>query len=237
MLIYIFTEDTLNEPYQILAKKVLDFYRLSDPTLPNCTIRVAQVRVNELVSFDELLDLTRRALRSGASQVIFMMDHEGPAASSERVQARNEFQRAFSQLCAHLQDLGDNEPLKRVKVVRLEVQSCLESWLLAHPQAIVASAGGTSRYDPRARNTENLTPKQARDQIAHILQEVGRRSGRNHLRKVSGHSVKSWGKKIAQHLDVSEAQQYNYSFRYFCEMIDRDQDGCENPFSIGENHA
>ena len=235
MRIQIFTEDELNKAYMIIAEKALEAYGSYHPG--DHTIRVVRVHAIELTSFEELLDLTQRAQRSGADQVLFLMDHEGPAATQDRIQNREDFEMAFSALCAHLQNLPETSPLRAIKVVRVEVHSCLECWLLAHPQAVVMSAGGAGNFNPAARNTMNLTPREARNQIAHILREVGRRSGKRHLRMIGGQSVKRWGEKIARYISISEARRHNASLHYFCEMVDREQDGCQRPFPIGENHA
>lgn len=224
--IMLFVEDELNEAYEILVRKTLGL-PLSGAT--GYRIRVAKVTLDELTDFDQLLDLTQRAQQSGYNQVVFCMDHEGYDADRGRVQARAQFRRAFQQLCEYIESLPRRDPLKRIRLVRVEVHTCLESWLLSDPPAI-ARAAGDSTYAPPHRNTHRLTPKQARDEIAHILQEVGRRCSKRHLKKISGSAVKSWGKRIAETLDVARARRYNFSLDYFCDKIETNGNSCEQPF-------
>jgi len=36
-------------------------------------------------------------------------------------------------LCNHIACLSDEDPLKQLRLVRVEVHSCLEAWLLSDP--------------------------------------------------------------------------------------------------------
>ena len=219
--IQIFVEDKLCDAYRILAIKALGASALS--------VHVARATLNELTSFGDLLDLARRAQRSGCQQVVFALDHEGHDAKQERVDARRHFQETFQQLCDHVARLPASDPLKQLKLVRVEVRSCLEAWLLSDPQAIV-SAFGLSNYRPKARQTEHLSPRQARKQIASIMREVGKRKGdRRRLARMRGSAVKSKGAKIAEHLDLDRARRNNRSLDYFCEMVAQQGDGCRQP--------
>ena len=221
--IQLFVEDELNEAYEILAGKIVAGNR------PGCRIRAARLTLDEFTAFESLLDLTQRARRSGCRQVIFIIDQEGPGADPGRREALARFRDAFQELCDHIDGLPDGDPLKHIHVVRVEAHSCLEAWLLSDPRAIVAAAGGASYVPPR-RETHHLTPREAREQIAHIVREVGRRRSRRHLQRIGGHAVKSWGGKIALHLDLSQARKFNFSLDYFCGMIEDDRDGCLHPF-------
>jgi len=148
--IQIFVEDKLCDAYRILAIKALGASALS--------VHVARATLNELTSFGDLLDLARRAQRSGCQQVVFALDHEGHDAKQERVDARRRFQETFQQLCDHVARLPASDPLKQLRLVRVEVRSCLEAWLLSDPQAIVQAFSGPADYRPDVRQTEALSP-------------------------------------------------------------------------------
>ena len=226
--IHIFVEDKLCEVYEVLAAKALAFSAHHAAESDKHSIRASQVTLDELISDKHLLDLARRSQRSGCQQVIFALDHEGHDAKQERVDARRRFQEAFQQLCNHVARLPASDPLKQLRLVRVEVRSCLEAWLLSDPQAIV-SAFGLSNYRPKARQTEHLSPRQAREQIASIMREVGKRKGNRRLASMSGSAVKSEGAKIAEHLDLDRARRNNRSLDYFCEMVAQQGDGCRQP--------
>ncbi len=224
--VMVFVEDELNDAYEILVRKAMG---LPLDINPGARIRVVRVTQDELTDYNNLLDLSQRALRSGAQQVVFCMDHEGPGADSGRVQARRQFQEAFRGLCDHIERLSPNDPLKNMLLVRVEVHTCLESWLLSDPPAIARAAGDYS-YIPPARQTHLLPPHQARQNIAHILNEVGRRRSKRHLRRISASAVRSWGHRIAREMDIVNARRYNFSLDYFCAMIETNQNGCEQTF-------
>lgn len=224
--IMVFVEDTLNEAYEILVRKAMG---LPLNLNPRVRIRVARVTQDELTDYDSLLDLTQRALRSGVQQVVFCMDHEGPGADDGRVKARRQFKEAFQQLCDYIETLPDNHLLKRVHLVRVEVHSCLEAWLLSDPRAIARAAGDYS-YIPPATQTHQLPPLRARQNIAHIINEVGKRRSKRHLRRISASAVRSWGRRIALEMDIVDARRRNFSLDYFCAMIERNQDGCKQTF-------
>jgi hypothetical protein len=219
--IQIFVEDKLCDAYRILAIKALGASALS--------VHVARATLNELTSFGDLLDLARRAQRSGCQQVVFALDHEGHDAKQERVIARRRFQEAFQQLCDHVARLPASDPLKQLRLVRVEVRSCLEAWLLSDPQAIVQAFSGPADYRPDVRQTEALSPREARDGIAHIVRQIGGRKGDRRLARMSGSAVKSEGAKIAECLDLYRARQRNSSLDYFCEMVAQQGDGCRQP--------
>ena len=233
--IQLFVEDQLNEAYEILAAKAME---IADPSQRSVEhrqrIRAARVTLDELTKSESLLDLAQRSLRSGYHQVVFAIDHEGPGADSGRVAALSRFRAAFQEFCDHQERLPDNDPLKQLKVVRLEVHSCLETWLLSDPQAIVASVGGSSDFRPDSRQTDRLTPREARDQIAHIVREVGRRRNNRRWKKLGGLASKSLGTKIAPYLDLAQARRHNSSLDYFCDMIGNNRDGCLHPFPSPE---
>lgn len=228
--VQLFVEDEISEAYAILAAKAMGVDRLPPQAQNAPRIRAARVEVGELTDFDSLLDLTQRAHRSGFQQVIFVLDHEGYSADKGRVAARQAFERAFRRLCDHLQALPDDDPLKRMRVVRLEVHSCLEAWLLCDPQAIVAAVGGGSAVRPSQRQTHDLTPAEARERIAEIVRQAGRRRGRLHWQQYGGHAVKSLSRKIAPKLELERARHWNFSLDYFCAMIEGNEDGCIRPF-------
>jgi len=219
--IQIFVEDKLCDAYRILAIKALGASALS--------VHVARATLNELTSFGDLLDLARRAQRSGCQQVVFALDHEGHDAKQERVDARRHFQEAFQQLCNHVARLPASDPLRQLRLVRVEVRSCLEAWLLSDPQAIVQAFSGPADYRPDVRQTEALSPREARDGIAHIVRQIGGRKGNRRLARMSGSAVKSEGAKIAEHLDLDRARRNNRSLDYFCEMVAQQGDGCRQP--------
>lgn len=227
--VLILVEDELCEAYKSLATKAMGANSIK------ASVRVATVKLNDLIDFESLIDLTRRSQRSGSQLVVFAMDHEGPAASSERVRARERFSEAFQKLCDHMRRLPSDDPLKGMNIVRIEIHSCLEAWLLSDPQAIVAAFHGPSNYHPNCRRTEDLTPREARDQIAHIVQEVASHRGNGRLRKIGGHAVKSLGSKIAPYIDLTRARGNNASLDYFCDILENNRNGCQHPFTMSNS--
>jgi len=226
--IQIFVEDELNEAYRILAAKAIGAPLRRSRVSGGHRIRAARVTLDELTSFESLLDLAQRSQRSGYQQVVFAIDHEGPEADHGRVEARCRFREAFRQLCDHIESLPPDDPLRQLRLVRVEVRSCLEAWLLCDPQAIVESFG-SSGYRPDIHQTEHLTPRQARDRIAHIMREIGRRKGNRRLKRMGGHAVKSLGTRIAPSIDLARARGNNGSLDYFCDMVKNQGDGCQHP--------
>ena len=224
--IMVFAEDELNDAYEVLVRKAMG---LPLDTSAGVRIRVVKARQDELTNLGSLLDFSQRAWDSGIQQVVFCMDHEAPGADHGRLQARHQFREAFEQLCDYINSLSSRHPLKNVRLVRVEVHTCLESWLLSDPSAIARAAGNHS-YTPHAGETHRLPPEQARQKIAHILKEVGRRSAKRHLLRVSASAVRSWGSKIAREIDIENARRRNFSFDYFCATIEAYQDGCEQTF-------
>ena len=89
--IQIFVEDKLCEAYRSLATKALGSSALS--------VHVARATLDELTSFEDLLDLAQRSRSNGCQQVIFALDHEGHDAAQARVKARRRFRR-LSNSCA-----------------------------------------------------------------------------------------------------------------------------------------
>jgi hypothetical protein len=219
--IQIFVEDKLCEAYRSLATKALGSSALS--------VHVARATLDELTSFEDLLDLAQRSRSNGCQQVIFALDHEGHDAAQARVDARRRFQEAFQQLCNHVACLPASDPLRQLRLVRVEVRSCLEAWLLSDPQAIVQAFSGPADYRPDVRQTEALSPREARDGIAHIVRQIGGRKGNRRLARMRGSDVKSEGAKIAEHLDLDRARRNNRSLDYFCEMVAQQGDGCRQP--------
>jgi hypothetical protein len=226
--VQLFVEDELNEAYEILAARALEL-----PVKPSSArrrhVRAARLDLNEFTSRDSLLDSVQRAHRAGSRCVLFIMDAEDAHFSPDRAAKITDFGHAFAGLCDYLGSLPNRNPLKGIMVTRIVNHSCLECWLLADPLAIVQAFGGED-YAPSRQNTANLSPKQARDQIAHIMREVGRRSGNRKLMRVSGSNIKSEGIRIAAHLTPQHAQHNNFSLRYFFDMISCTQSGCTQPF-------
>lgn len=211
--VQIFVEDARHEPYRELANKLL----------PQGTrVRVAQVHLNELTSMETLQDFVNRSARAGATQVIFMMDFEDGTDAGRR-KALRAFERVFQELCTQM----DNHSLR---VVRIEVHTCLECWLLSDPQAIVRAFGGPSNYAPSPKQTDRLRPQEALEQIAHILREVGRRVGKHRLQQTKKRAAKRLAKRIAPAIDLDTARQYNCSLEYFCQVIAQTLSGCKHPF-------
>ncbi len=227
--IHIFVEDKLCEAYEVLADKALALSAHHAAGSGKHRIRAFRVTLDELTSDEHLLDLARRSQRSGCQQVIFALDHEGSGAAPERADARHRFREAFQALCNHIACLSDEDPLKQLRLVRVEVHSCLEAWLLSDPQAIVEAFSGPADYRPDVGRTEALSPCQARDEIVHIVREIGKRKGNQRSKRMSGHAIKSHGAKIAKCLDLHRARQHNGSLDYFCEMVAQQGDGCRQP--------
>ncbi|MBE7551881.1 MAG: hypothetical protein HS126_12500 [Anaerolineales bacterium] len=229
--VQIFVEDELNEAYEILAARSLgvDYQRRNQRRR---YVQAARLDITEFTSLTNLLDLVTRANRAGSQCVLFIMDEEDYNESPDRSDKLVAFQEAFQQVCAHLANLPDNDILKRVRVTGMICKTCLECWLLAHPQAIVTAVNGPGSYTPSARDTVAHNPRQAREQIAHIVREAGKRTKNQKLVRITGHSVKSLGTKVAAFVEPQEARQRNFSLAYFYDMITCEQSGCERPFPI-----
>jgi hypothetical protein len=226
--VQLFVEDKLTDPYEILAARALGV-----PTgraARRRRVRAARLGVNEFTHKDSLLDTVQRAFDAGSRCVFFILDEEDYNVSPDRPGHLAEFRAAFDALCHHLEALPPHEPLKQVKVTRVVSKTCLECWLLADPHAIVVAVGGPSSYRPSTRNTEHHNPRQAREQMAHIVQQVGNRTGKQRLARTSSRSVKTMGVKIAPHIVPDQARRRNFSLAYFYDMITCQQSGCERPF-------
>lgn len=228
MPLQIFVEDKLNEAYEILAAKALG--------LPAAPINRRQVRASiidpdDLTAPDRLLDLVSKSQAAGFDCVMFIMDEEALPASPDRTAKLRDFRQAFAELCRRLESLSDEHALRTVQVIRVVAKRCLESWLLSDPQAIVRAVSGSRgiSYTPSAHATEDVTPSAAAEQIAHIIREVGKRSGRRDLQQVRSGSIKSRGKAIAQYVDVTRARHNNRSLAYFFDMANCQQSGCLQP--------
>lgn len=226
--VQLFVEDALTDPYEILAARALGV-----PTARAARrrrVRAARLGVNEFTQVDSLLDVVQRAFDAGSRCVLFILDEEDYNASPDRPDHLAEFRVAFEALCRYLEALPPQVPLKQVKVTRVVSKTCLECWLLADPHAIVVAVGGPSSYKPLVRNTEHHNPRQAREQMAHIVQQVGKRSGKQRLTRTGSRSVKTLGAKIAPYVAPEQARQRNFSLAYFYDMITCQQSGCERPF-------
>lgn len=226
MRLQIFVEDELSEAYEVLALRALGL-----PIAPRNrqAVRAARIDVEDLTTRAGLLDLTRRAMRSGYDKILFILDEEGPSASG-RPQTLSSFRQAFLELCTYLVS-GQEKALKNAKVARIVCKRCLEGWLLAGPQAIVDEVlrGHGTDYAPAPQRTETLLPAQALEQIAHVIREAGRRIGRRDLSQISSKVIKARGPSFARHVDPARARRYNSSLAYFYDMIDGHQSGCEHP--------
>jgi hypothetical protein len=226
MPLQIFVEDELAEAYEALALRALGL-----PLAPRNrrAVLAARIDVDDLTTRDGLLDLTRRAMRSGHDTILFILDEEGPP-SSDRPQKLANFRQAFLELCAYLAS-GREKDLGKAKVTRIVCKRCLEGWLMADPQAIVDAVRGKHGIDyvPAPQRTEELLPTQALDGIAHVIRETGRRLGRRDLSQISSKNIKSRGASIAGHVVPDRARRYNLSLDYFYGMIDGQRSGCEHP--------
>ena len=225
--VQLFVEDELSEAYEILAARALGFDHTRRQQRRQ-RVRAARLDLCEFTSRDGLLDSVERACRAGSRCILFILDEEDYSESPDRSDKLAAFRQAFTQLCQHLESLPDSHNLKRVKVTCIISKSCLECWLLADPQAIVTAVRGPSSYTPPARNTEHHSPRQARDKIAHIVNEVHRRNRKQ--KRISGRSAKTMGAKIAPHITPDRARRRNFSLAYFYDMISCEQSGCERPF-------
>jgi len=200
MGLQIFVEDQLNEAYEVLASKALG---LPVGRFNRKEVKASLTSINDLTSFDGLLNLVVGSHETGYNCIIFILDQEALPFSIERREKLREFKQAFQRLCNHLDGLPVNDDLKQVKVIRVVCRNCLESWLVSDPQAIVDAvrSGRGVGYDPPQQSTENLTPRQALDKIVHIIREVGKRTGKKDLLRLNSNNVKSKGKSIAQFID------------------------------------
>lgn len=230
MPLQIFVEDELSEAYEALAQRGLGW-----STTPNRReLRASRVEISDLTSFEGLLDLTSRSQQAGFDCVIFVLDQESSLNAPERSAQLSNFAAAFAYLCRHLAQLPARDVLRRVKVTRIVSQRCLESWLLSDPQAIVDAMrkGRGINYSPRGANTEQLTPAQASDGIAHHIRQVGVQMKRRDLQRTRANSVKRLGKQIAERVDPQRAIQFNRSLAYFFEMVQCQTSGCDRPFPV-----
>ena len=227
--VQLFVEDELSEVYEILAARVLgvDINRRQSRRQK---VRAARLDVSEFTSKDSLLDSVKRTYRSGSPCVLFILDEEDYNESPDRSNKLAKFRQAFMELCQYLANLPHTDDLKQVKITCIITKSCLECWLLADPQAIVTAMRGPSSYMPKGHNTEHHNPRQAREQMAHIIREIGRRTNKRQYTRMSGHSVKTMGTKIALYIAPERARLRNFSLDYFYEMITCKQSGCDRPF-------
>lgn len=225
MALQIFVEDKLSEAYTTLAQRALG---LTGP-VNRRTIQTSYVEVREMTSFDGLFELTERSHRAGRSCIIFVLDCESAVHSPDRQRHLNAFRSAFRELCNHLANSSEHDSLKYVKVAMIVTLRCLEGWLLSDPQAIVDAMRRNRgvNYSPQPTNTENLTPQQACDEIAHHLRQIGRQLGRRDLQRTRANSVKRFGQQIAQHVNPDRARKYNQSLAYFFEMVRCETSGCD----------
>lgn len=226
MPLQIFIEDRLNDAYEVLARKARG---LSLERNNRREVRASIIHLDELTSWEGLLELVKASQEAGYTCVMFIIDEEALPFSADRPDKLDAFKQAFTYLCSRLQQLPGRDALKHMNIIRIVCKRCLESWLVSDPQAIVdAVRGGRGvNYVPVQRNTENMTPREAADQIAHVIREVGRRIGKIDLRRVSGSNVKHRGKTIAQYVDLDRARLYNRSLAYFFDMVDCRLHGCE----------
>ncbi|MFY9822076.1 MAG: hypothetical protein WAM82_11890 [Thermoanaerobaculia bacterium] len=225
MPLQIFVEDELAEAYEVLALRALGF----PPEIRNRrAVRAARINVEDLTTLEGLLDLTRRAMRSGHDTILFILDEEEP--TSGRPPKLASFRQAFLELCTYLAS-GREKDLGKAKVIRIVCKRCLESWLIADPQAIVDSVRGRHgiEYFPAPQRTEELLPIHASERIAHVIRETGRRLGRRDLIQTSSKGIKSRGASIAGHVVPDRARPYNVSLNYFYDMIDGQRSGCDHP--------
>jgi hypothetical protein len=226
MPLQIFVEDELAEAYEALALRALGL-----PIAPRNrqAVLAARIDVDDLTARDGLLDLTRRAMRSGHDTILFILDEEGPSALG-RSKKLASFRQAFLELCAYLAS-GREKALSNAKVSRIVCKRCLEGWLMAYPRAIVDAVRGEHGIDyfPTPHRTEELLPAQALEGIAHVIRETGRRLGRRDLSQISSKSIKARGASIAGHVVPDRARRYNSSLDYFYDMIDGQRSGCDHP--------
>ena len=228
--VQIFVEDELTDPYEILAARALGVNAPDRRQSRRRRVRAARLKMSEFTRMDSLLDTVRRACRAGSRCVLFVLDEEDYNASPDRSTRLTEFREAFEAFCRYLETLPPDDQLRQVKVTRVVSKTCLECWLLADPQAVAQAVGGPSSYRPQARNTERHSPRQAREQIAHIVREVGKRTGNRRLARAGSRSVKTIGVKIAPYVEPEQARRRNFSLDYFYDMIRCEQSGCERPF-------
>lgn len=230
MPLQIFVEDELSEAYEALAQRGLGLSTAQNRR----ELRAARIEIGDLISFAGLLDLTERSHRAGYDCIIFILDQESALNAPERAAQLSAFAAAFEALCQHLNRLPTKDALRRVKVTRIVSQRCLENWLLSDPQAIVDAMrkGRGVNYASRSANTEQLTPAQASEQIAHHIRQVGQQMGRRDLQQTRANSVKRLGKQIAERVDPQRARPFNRSLAYFFEMVQCVTSGCDKPFPI-----
>ena len=119
-----------------------------------------------------------------------------------------------------------------MKITRIVCQRCLECWLASDPQAIIDAVRGKHGVDLQLtpQTTDNLTPNQAKERIAHIINQTGQKLDRWDLQQIRASNIKSRGKTIAEHISLTQAGRYNGSLKYFFEMLPCVQSGCEHPF-------
>jgi hypothetical protein len=170
--------------------------------------------------------------RSNYDCVIFILDQEAGPQSADRQEKLRLFNQAFQELCAYLRGLPEQDQLKGMNVIRIVCQRCLEAWLVSDPQAVVDSVRGKQGvpFKPKPSHTENLTPRQASESIAHLINQTGHHLGRRDLQRIGANSIKSRGKSIAEHINPDRARRYNRSLGYFYEMVPCSQNGCDKPF-------
>lgn len=223
MQLRLYVEDRYFQAYEILATK---WHKTEQGQCEVNLVRAVHLRLDKMR--DEMRKYVVRARNDGFNCVIFVLDQEAP---HERSILINDIRAAFERLC---QELPGTQGLQDVRVGLVIIRSCLECWVLTETQTIVRFAcrrGMHVNYNPRQRgDTELLSPKEAANEITHILREVAKRAGKHHLKRIK--YEKSAVPDVVQQMnELPRAAGRNRSLAYFFDMVTCQRSGCDHPQS------
>ncbi len=220
MRLRLYVEDTYFQSYEVLARKWHNITR-DQPGVSH--IHAMHLRLDRMR--DQMYKHITRAKKDGFNCVVFVLDQE---SSSERTQFIHDLSSTFEKVC---RELEDDQYLQDMKVGLVVAKSCLEAWLLADAQAVVRYAcrrGTRVNYHPNQRgNTELLSPREACDEITHILREVARRRRQRNSNRFR--YEKSATPEILKQMDeLPQAASRNRSLEYFFKRITCETSGCDD---------
>jgi hypothetical protein len=209
MPLLILVEDKIIESYEILARNHLGLER-RDRSL----LKVQKIELNEVDSLVDWQSLIEDACQTNFDCVVVVIDEEVAWRSTDRPNKLQKIRRAFFSWCDYAERLPNGDSSKNALVSLVISKTCLESWILADAQAVVAFAAsgrGVKRYKPKqSGRTEHFDPRRAKNQITQIIQNVDReRKGRSRRSY-----EKSSSPEICHCIDLNQASQNKVSHTF-----------------------
>lgn len=221
MRLRLYVEDTYFQSYEVLARK---WHNTTHEQSDVSHVHAMHLRLDRMR--DQMCKHIIRAKKDGFNCVVFVLDQE---SSSERAQFIRDLRSTFEEVC---HELENDRYLQDMKVGLVVAKSCLETWLLADAQAVVRYAcrrGTRVNYHPNQHgNTESLSPKEACDEITHILREVARRRRQRNSNRFR-YEKSATPEMIEQMDELPQAAGRNHSLRYFFRRIACETSGCDDP--------